>query len=312
MKPPIDADKRGLGRVGEAEGSTSLLVLNIGFTQGIDGPGQRMVVYLKGCNMTCPWCAAPELILPRREVLFYPSRLDDLQRAVAACPVGAVSPKGVRDISACCSCGPFHCVTSDNPAFELVGEEMSVSDIAANALRHRAFFGKSGGVTVGGGEPTCQFEGLCALLAELHNNGLHTAIETNGVCPDLPKVFDALDLLYIDLKHPDDAKCTEITGQGNAMVLANIRARYQSGKEMIVRIPLVPGYNADKGTLEMFGSVLAGIGPLSVELLPFHRRGEVKWQALGREMPAHDATEPSEEHVGLAREILKAHGLRVL
>jgi pyruvate formate lyase activating enzyme len=292
----------------------SLLVLNTGFTVEVDGPGQRMVVYLKGCNMCCPWCAAPESMNPLSEVLFYPRRVDDPKRVAEACPNGAVelgNPVPLREVAICRSCGDHPCVTSDNPAFELAGGEMSVRDIIDKVVRYRSFYSKLGGVTIGGGEPTCQFKGVKSLLTRLHEKGIHTAMETNGSSPQLSELFPALDLLYIDLKHPDDAEASRMTGQGNAMILDNIRQRNAQDGRMTVRICLVPGYNSDEDILHLFGSTLSAIGPLNVEILPFHRRGQVKWEALGRRMPAGDVTEPSREMVRRAAEILRGHGLRV-
>ena len=288
-----------------------LLALNIGFTWEVDGPGQRMVVYLKGCNMRCLWCAAPESILPRSEVLFYPSRLDDPNRAAKACPYGAVRSSGrsvARDVGVCASCDLLSCLDTDNPAFERAGREIGVNEVVERVMRYRSSFSNLG-VTIGGGEPTCQFDAVSILLTRLHGAGVHTAIETNGVCAELPGLFGVIDLLYIDLKHPDSAKCAEITGQGNQTVLDNIRTRRERGGVMIVRIPLVPGYNADEQTLHKFGAVLSEIGRLTVEILPFHRRGEVKWRALGIEPPAADARQPSTHEMESARDILTAYGL---
>lgn len=292
----------------------SLTIFDIGFTCGIDGPGQRMVVYLKGCNLHCPWCAAPESISPSPEVLFYPERVPDLPLLRSACPFGAVgSTNGrvTRDTTRCRVCTSFPCVESGIAAFERCGETRSVVEILELVRQYRAFFGKTGGVTFGGGEPTYQFVAVNALLAAIHADGIHTALETNGLHPLLPELFSTLDMLYIDLKHPDPAQCAVITGQDNAVTLANIRARAAAGEAMVVRIPLAPGYNADAVTLRAFGETLAGIGPLTIELLPFHRRGEVKWQALGKAMPASNTDEPSVVVLEAARAMLREYGLQV-
>ncbi|MDO8585677.1 MAG: glycyl-radical enzyme activating protein [Armatimonadota bacterium] len=292
----------------------NLLVLNTGFTVAVDGPGQRMVVYLKGCNMCCPWCAAPESMAHRPEVLFYSGRADEPVRLSEACPMGAVrvGPDGVRrDTLVCASCDDFPCLKSNSRAFELAGGLMSVQAIVDKAARYRSFYSKLGGVTIGGGEPACQFDGVAELLAGLREQSIHTAVETNGSEPRLPELFPLIDLLFIDLKHPDDDQAARITGQGNRVTLDNIRHRYEQKGAMVVRICLVPGYNADDKTVRAFGEVLSSIGRLNIELLPFHRRGEVKWRALGREMPAADAAEPTNEHLQFARKMLSIYGLNV-
>lgn len=292
----------------------TLVVLNTGFTVEVDGPGQRMVVYLKGCNMCCPWCAAPESVASEPEILFYPKRIEHVSRLTGVCPKGAIAvgENGAsRDTSMCQSCIDHPCLASDNPAFDLAGEEISVDDMVEKILRYRSFYSKLGGVTIGGGEPTCQFAAVTSLLTKLRSNGIHTAMETNGSNPRLPELFPLLDLLYIDLKHPDDAEARRVTGQGNTVILDNIAQRYARGGRMIVRICLVPGYNSDEPTLRQFGSVLSAIGPLNVEILPFHRRGQAKWEALGREMPTSDVQEPSQEMIRWAVKTLTAYALSV-
>lgn len=289
-------------------------IFDIGFTYDIDGPGQRMIVYFKGCNLHCPWCASPESMAANPEVLFYPDRASSKEAAIAACPFGAVSQEsGIAICSPkiCRSCGTFPCIHSDVPAFEMCGRVVSTLEIIKHAEEYRPFFGSNGGVTIGGGEPTCQFSALRQILSGLHQRSIHTAIETNGTHPGLQDLFPLLDLLLVDLKHPVSERCKGIVGQGNETVLSNIATRWNQGGSMVVRIPLVPGYNADEAAIHEFGKALSSIGRLSIELLPFHRRGEVKWRALGLTMPAELSTEPSKQLLAQVREILQSYGLQI-
>ena len=290
-----------------------MILLDRGFALHVDGPGQRLVFYLKGCNMHCLWCALPESISPKPQVLFYAQRVEDPAQAKAACPYRAVAEQEgrlVRDTGRCEECGTFDC-TRASRAFELVGYRTEANETLAEALRYRPFFGDRGGVTIGGGEPTCQMAEVAELLAALRGEGIHTALETNGVSPRLPELFENLGLLYIDLKHPDSAACARITGQDNRQVLANIAARHQHGGAMTVRVPVVPGYNTDDAALAGFAGVLSNIGRLAVELVPYHGRGEVKWQALGQEMPAHGTVPPDEALLTRSCERLERAGLQV-
>lgn len=289
-----------------------LLVCDVGFTSDIDGPGQRMVIYLKGCNLHCPWCALPETIAPEPEMLFYANRVNQPQQAITACPHGAVFQQAngvVRNRNICRTCDGRECLQSSSRAFDWVGRWLTVSDLVAQAIRYRMFFSRSGGVTVGGGEPTCQFDAAQNLLTALRAEGLNTAMETNGTHARLPDIFAVLNTLLIDLKHPDDAICRMVTGAGNTTVLANIRRRHETRGAMCVRIPLIPGFNDDPATIQQFGKVLAAIGALTVEVLPFHRRGEVKWRALGQAMPLAATATPSPEDVAAVCRQLAHWGL---
>lgn len=296
--------------------SPFLCIFDIGFSQDVDGPGQRMVVYLKGCNLCCPWCAAPESIAFKPQVLFYPNRVEDRASAIAACPFAAVtngeSGELLRQTSLCAECPTFACADTGQRAFERVGEYRTVDAIIARAERYRGFLAAPGGVTIGGGEPSCQFEGVDALLTGLHAVGFHIAMETNGTHPNLPDLYPHLDLLLIDLKHPDALDCAGLSPGFVHNVLANIRCRRESGAAMQVRIPLVPGYNTDDATLHRFGVVLAAAGSPPVEILAFHRRGEVKWAALGLSMPASEVKDPSKALMNHAADVLSAHGISII
>lgn len=292
--------------------SASLNIIDCGFSHDVDGPGQRLVIYTKGCNLHCPWCATPESISPDPVVAFYPERVAQSAQLVGCCPYGAITSvedSVKRDISSCANCPTFACTTSGNIAFERIGEVRTIMALVDYANKYRAFL-TAGGVTIGGGEACCQFEAVADLLAQLHDAGFHTALETNGTNPRLPELFAQLDLLYIDLKHPDSLAAAGLTTALTAIVLANISARYAQGGNMIVRIPLVPGYNADTATLTRIGVALAAIGPLQVQLLPFHRRGEVKWRAIGLAVQT-PATEPTDDQRHEAALILASYGLRV-
>ncbi len=292
--------------------STSLNIIDCGFSHDVDGPGQRLVIYTKGCNLHCPWCATPESISPGTEVAFYPERVAHSSLLVGCCPYGTITTAAdsvTRDISSCATCPTFACTTSGNIAFERIGEVRTVAALVDYAEKYRAFL-IAGGVTISGGEACCQFEAVADLLAQLHDAGFHTALETNGTNPRLLELFAQLNLLYIDLKHPDSLAAAGLTATLTAIVLANISARYAQGGDMIVRIPLVPGYNADTATLTRIGAALAAIGPLHVQLLPFHRRGEVKWRAIGQPMQA-PATEPTDEQIYEVALILASYGLRI-
>lgn len=287
----------------------TLSIFHIGFSATVDGPGQRMVIYCKGCNLRCPWCAAPESIGFAPQVLFYPERVTDPAGAIAACPHGAVRFDGKsinRNIEVCAECSQYDCVEARHPAFELIGQKMGIEALAERAKRYKPFFGRAGGVTVGGGEPTCQYDSLRELLSRLKNFGIQTAIETNGTCADLPHIYDLIDLLYIDIKHPDPAR---YPGSGGDRVLGNISKRYSHGGNMVVRIPLMSGYNADLATMHSLGKALSSVGTINVEVLPYHTRGLVKWKACGMQPLDSSLKIPAKNEVNEAVETLCSYGL---
>ncbi len=279
-------------------------VFATGWSEGYDGPGRRWVVYAKGCNLRCRWCANPEGLSGDTQVLFYANRAD---RSEQACPYGAVSRSvshapPVLDRAKCTQCVKHECVSVwRHPAFTLAGEELSVDDIVAQATRSRALFGPGGGVTFGGGEATLQLPQLTGALDALRAAGVHTALETNATSPDLPQLFDRADLLICDLKCVSADRHRAWTGADNAVILDNLHQAARHKDALWVRIPLVPGLNTDP---EEQGHLLAaltklrdGRDSLRVELLPLHHNGEPKYHALGMVYPMDTQAEVTEAEV---------------
>lgn len=135
-------------------------IFNKGFNFSQDGPGNRLVYHLQGCNLYCPWCSNPEGM----------------------------------DISG--------------------GESYKVEELISEALSCKPMLFSGGGVTLTGGEPTLQFDAVSELLRGLTDNGINTALESNGTHRRLPDLFKFVDHLILDFKHPDDACHKDINRSG--------------------------------------------------------------------------------------------------
>ena len=180
----------------------------------------------------------------------------------------------------------MHCPWCANPegmSFDGDCKNISVSEIVSEVFRSRAMFFDNGGVTFTGGEATAQLEPLSEALRLIKEGGVDTAIETNGTNPDLPEIFPYLDHLIIDFKHPDTVRHRELTGVGNEVVKKNIASAIKFGADVLVRIPLIGGFNNGeddiKGFLSFFESINAD--NLRVEILKYHEYGKDKWKKLG-------------------------------
>ncbi len=213
-----------------------LRVLQKGFNYSQDGPGNRLVYHLQGCNLHCPWCSNPESM-----------RLD--------------------------------------------GEETDAENIIKEAVNAQLMFFDGGGVTFTGGEPTVQFEPLEFVLKELKKNGIHTAIETNGTNPKLPELFELIDFLIMDFKHYDSDKLKEITGVGAETLKKNIISAAENRNRLLLRIPLINGFNASLADAKNFAKFLKPVwrDGMALELLRYHEYGKDKWAQNGMEYKMENA-----------------------
>jgi len=166
----------------------------------------------------------------------------------------------------------------------LDSKRYTVEEILAICMQDQAYYQESGGgVTISGGEPLVQWQFAMALLQKLKQNKIHTAIETSGyVSRDIfTKAITDADLLLFDIKHYDSAKHKRGTGASNGMILDNLSYCIESGKEVLVRIPIIPGFNDAIEDAKQFSNLLNARGISTAQLLPFHQLGEKKYEPLG-------------------------------
>jgi pyruvate formate lyase activating enzyme len=288
-----------------------MIIFSKGWSVDKDGPGRRLIYYLKGCNMRCLWCANPESISPGKQILFYPARAK--APFESCCPRGAVKDS-VLDRALCSECAAHDCVTVwRNPVFELAGEEISPEDILREALDSEDLFTDGGGVSFGGGEPSLQAPELLKTLRLLRENDINTTVESNASTPAFKKLIGAPDLLISDFKADNDAVHKEMTGVSNAPVKENLREAARAQRNFLIRIPLVPGLNDSPEEQTRMAEFLSSLGavrkesfgkPLRVEILTMHKLCAPKHKALGASFPMENASEPGEAAKDGFRKIL--------
>ena len=279
-------------------------VLQRGFNFSQDGPGNRLVYHLQGCTMRCPWCANPESMALTGCIMASGAEAD------ALCPFGAVHG-GKPDPSVCASCEK-PCLSLHNAHLHLSCTEMTVGDILREIDASSMLFFDGGGVTFTGGEATVQFDALRELLTALHERHVHTALETNGSHPKLPELFDRIDYLIVDCKHWDDDTHRRVIGASNAETLRNIRLAAQERSQLLVRIPLIGGFNSTPDDAERFADALSCLRPEhDVEVLRYHEYGKDKWTQCGMDYTIHDAFVSDETYHDFCGS-LRARGLHLI
>lgn len=210
-----------------------------------DGPGIRTLVFLKGCPLRCKWCCNPE----------------NLTRE------------------------PQFMVVQGKP--KLIGKEMTVEEVMREIRKDMIYYRRSqGGLTISGGEVLMQPRFAASLMQACKTEGISTAIETTAFAEYrvIEQILPWLDVALCDIKHVDEEKHIKFTGQSNRRILENIRKIGLSSTEVLIRVPVIPGFNNTGKEIAMISTYAASLpGVKRLHLLPYHRLGEAKYEGLGQE-----------------------------
>jgi len=280
-----------------------------------DGPGIRTVVFLKGCPLKCLWCANPESQKTEPELEVFPENCIKCGECIKVCPNNAISfgAKGIQvDRKKCTNCGICTEVCYSQ-TLKFIGEEKSVEEVLSEIAKDEAFYKNSGGgYTLSGGEPLKQSEFCIELIKECKNKGYHGAIETSafGDTKVFKEITELLDFMYIDIKHMDASVHTKGTGVSNKLILKNIREIQDIAKEIVIRTPIIPGYNDSEENIRSTAEFCKDLKAVHKwELLPYHKLGVNKFKSIGRKYKLDDLETPSKGEVlklvATANKILK-------
>jgi len=205
-----------------------------------DGPGIRQTVFFKGCPLSCWWCHNPESQLPEVESYTRVKSLDGktYQRE------------------------------------DTVGYYISTDEMMRTIQSDTIFFDESGGgVTFSGGEPLMQPEFLREVASRCKDSNIHTALDTCGYADEkvLLEILPFIDLILYDIKIMDDALHQKYTGVSNRQILDNLEMLHESGKEIRLRFPVIPGITDTEKNLKQIKNHLTQLNQIKyIDLLSYH------------------------------------------
>jgi pyruvate formate lyase activating enzyme len=231
---------------------------------------------------------------------------------------GTVDGPGIRFVVFMQGC-PLRCQYCHNPdTWEFnAGKIVSAKSVLDEVLKYNAFMKFSkGGVTFSGGEPLVQKKALLPLLKELKKQGVHIAIDTAGttdIDDTTLEIIDTIDLAMLDVKHIVPYEHKRLTGLSNDMNLAFLEALASKNKRTWVRWVVVPGLNDSVGYAQNFASLIKKYTNVElVEILPYHKNGIYKWEALKIPYQLKDTPEPTKDNIKELSKILQNQGIKTL
>ena len=185
----------------------------------------------------------------------------------------------------------------------------SLDEIINKIDNYKNYITPNGGVTVTGGEPLLQVHFLIELFKRLKEKNIHTCIDTSGmvdITDDIKLLLSYTDLVLLDIKHIDPAKCKELVGFSNEKEINFAKYLSENGIDMWIRQVLIPGYTDDENDLKKLRNFINCLDTVKkVELLPYHDMGKYKWKKLGFNYELENVKAPINAEIKKAKEILE-------
>ncbi|MEG0307630.1 MAG: YjjW family glycine radical enzyme activase [Clostridium sp.] len=257
----------------------------------VDGEGNRMAIFLQGCNYNCLYCHNPETI----------NRCINCGECIPVCEVGALRMvDGIveYDIDKCVNCDCCVAACKKNSSPKII--KITASELIEKIEKVKFFIS---GITVSGGECTLQRDFLVALFTEVKKLGLTTFIDTNGSM-ELYKDEELLavtDKTMIDLKSFKSEENKMLTGISNEIVIENIRQLGKMDKIYEIRTVVVPGVLDNKYTVDMGSRLLAEVNPNIIYKL-------IKYRPMGVRKNLLETSVPTNEYMKELEAIVRKNG----
>lgn len=231
---------------------------------------------------------------------------------------GSADGPGVRYIVFLKGCN-MRCKYCHNPdTWAKCGENdgaklMTPQEVLKTAMRYKAYWKQTGGITVSGGEALLQIDFVTELFKLAKEKGVNTCLDTSGNPFTVEEPFFGkfnelmkyTDLFMLDIKHIDDEEHKKLTGQTNKNILDMAQYLSKNGKKMWIRHVLVPEITTDERYLKQLREFIDTLKTVDrVEVLPYHTLGVFKWKELGMPYQLEGVEPPTEEQIECAKRIL--------
>lgn len=210
--------------------------------------------------------------------------------------LGAVDGPGVRYVVFMQGC-PLRCACCHNPdswSFE-GGTEYTPEQIVEKMLHFREYFGDDGGITVSGGEPLAQADFVSEVFSLSRENGVNTCLDTSGciMSESVERLLDNTDRVLLDIKYTDADGYEKYVGASYEKVISFLEYLDKKGIPTTLRQVTIPTLNDDEENLKRLSAIAKKYNCVdSVELLPFRKICQMKYDKLGIKFPLEHIPEP--------------------
>ncbi len=261
------------------------MIFNIQRFSTHDGKGIRTLIFYKGCPLRCQWCSNPESQSFDYSIMYDKRNCKNFRdciksnKAITETNENGIcinrrllqNPEKLKNICA-------------SKALIVSGEKKTVNQLLEEIEKDTPFYLKDGGVTLSGGEPLSQDSELISLLQELENRNIGVNIETtlHVNWEKVERCIGLVETFLVDLKHTDKNKFKLFTGGDAELVMNNLKKLAYSGAHIIIRIPVIPGFNHSENEMTQIIDFVSSLKDVSeIHFLPYHTFGVEKYKMLG-------------------------------
>ncbi len=213
--------------------------------------------------------------------------------------LGTLDGPGVRYVVFLQGCN-LRCKCCHNPdthAFE-GGKEYTPEEIVNEILRYREYFGTEGGITLSGGEPLLQAEFAREIFSLCHKEGINTCLDTSGsvINDAVLALLDECDRVLLDYKFTTDELYRENVGCSIEVVREFLEILEEKKIPTTLRQVIIPTKNDSIEDVKALKTVSDAHSCVDkIELLPFRKICQVKYDRMGIKFPFADIPEPTKE-----------------
>lgn len=224
--------------------------------------------------------------------------------------LGTLDGPGVRFVVFLQGCN-LRCGCCHNPDTWdcTAGALYSAEQVLQRVIRYREYFKDNGGITVSGGEPLLQAEFVEELFRLCKKEGIHTCLDTSGSIMNdaVAALLQVTDRVLLDIKYTDEESYESFVGCKMAKVLDFLAYLNEKAIPVTLRQVIIPTLNDKEEnilSLKAIGKAHACVD--KIELLPFKKICQVKYDNMGKDFPFAHIPEPTRETMAALEELLNA------